>query len=77
MGKNFVCARQNRFDVLQIYRKLIERDWLEYSSGVKPSFSSLEEIELGTDGTSESILRFENNLFIVVDGTFDEVKNNE
>ena len=73
MGKDFVFVRQNGFNLLEVYKKL-ENVEVTTASDVKyfdkkPHFINVEEIELGQDGTQESIIRLKSGGWFVVDKT--------
>lgn len=77
MGKDFIYVKLNNFDLRKVYNKLfsncyeiIETSQEKYFNRI-PNFNEIIEIELGTDNTKETIIRLDNNNFVVVNKTID------
>ena len=74
MGKDFIYVVENGFNLKEIYDKLFSGCYeITEASNEKffnriPLLSEIKEIELGTSGTKESILRL-NNGFVVINKT--------
>ena len=73
MGKDFILIKKNSFDLKKTYDKLFNGFFeITESSEISlifPNFKDVVEIEIGTDNTKESILRLNNNGFVVVNKT--------
>jgi len=76
MGKDFIYIIQNGFNLERVYKKLfsgsykiIEASEEKYFYRI-PDLKEIEEVEVGTNGTKESILRLKNAGFVVVNKTF-------
>jgi len=76
MGKDFIYIAQNGFNLEMAYKKLFSGTYeITEASEEKyfyriPDLKEIEEIEIGTNGTKESILRLKNAGFVVVNKTF-------
>jgi hypothetical protein len=78
MGKEYVYVKQNGFKITDAYKRLLAYQIIETSEeklfnktiAVLRPFE-IEEIELGTNNTKETILRLSNNGFAVLNGTID------
>ena len=76
MGKDFIPLKLNGYSFKEVIKRLyLKEKVLEGSKeeyfNVLPNIRSIQEIELGTDGTQETIFRLDNEDFIVVEGTLD------
>lgn len=73
MGKDYTPIKLNGMDLKAFYKKIrgnevIEASELKYFN-VIPTFNAVEEIEIGTNGTKECIIRLKDEGFAVVKGT--------
>ena len=75
MGKDFIYIKQNGFNLKDVYNRLFSGCYeiLEASDEKFfkriPAFLEIEEIELGSAGTKESILRLKAGGFVVINKT--------
>ena len=75
MGKDFILINENGFNLKEVYNKLFSGCYeIIQASDEKffnriPSLKEVENIEIGTDNTEESILRLKNNNFVVINKT--------
>ena len=81
MGKDFIGVSQNNLSLKKAYgllsgKRIKEASTIELfnlSSLASVRFSEVRDIEIGTSGTKESIIRLDNNNFVVVGGTIGDV----
>jgi hypothetical protein len=77
MGKDFIMTIENGFNLNEIYNKLFSESYeVTETSNEKffnriPLISEIENIEIGTNGTKESIIRLKNKDFVVLNKTID------
>jgi len=78
MGKDYVHVKQNGRALADVFAALQRFAIIEASSldlfSIPPQLYEIQEIELGTDGTEESIVRLKDGKrqrggFVVYDGT--------
>lgn len=79
MGKSFVSVRDNGFDLGKVYGYLIQFEVVEasmplYFKKKGFGFSDVSDIDLGVDGTNESIIKFHGEGFVVINKTIDTAK---
>ena len=81
MGSDFVLVRANGFDIKKAFNILKQKEVVESSFNMnfinlnkQVDVSAISEIEIGQSGTKESIIRFYDGNFIVVNGTIRELK---
>lgn len=78
MGSSFVYVKENGYDLHGAFDYLKKFEVVEASDEAyfnkQFSIQDIEEIELGTDGTNESVIRFKDGSFAVIDKTFDVKK---
>ena len=74
MGKTFIPVKTNGMDIMEVYKKLKKAEvisasdmglWNNWNCGLLDT-NLIDEIEVGTDGTTESIIRLTDNRFIAV-----------
>ena len=77
MGKDFIPIKQNGLSLEKAYKKLFSNKW-EITEATEekyfyriPQLREIEEIEIGSLGTKETILRLDNNGYIVINKTID------
>ena len=77
MGKSTISMKTNFYSVKDAYNKLF-RGTYEVTEATEekyfyriPKLEEVNDIELGCDGTNESILRLNNNGFVVVNKTIE------
>jgi hypothetical protein len=75
MGKDFIYIAQNGFNLETAYKELfsgayeiIQASSEKYFNRI-PSLTEVQEMEIGTAGTEESVLRLVNGGFVVVNKT--------
>lgn len=73
MGKSFISIKQNGYNIEQVYNLLKNKEVVEATEEEyftkKPQLLNILEIEIGTDGTKESIFRLIDGGYFVVSGT--------
>jgi len=81
MGKSFISLKTNNIDLESNYNKLFSGTYeIIEASNINlfrriAQLKEIKDIELGCDGTEESIIRLNNNDFQVINKTI-EVKQN-
>jgi len=79
MGKDYTPIKLNNLNLKKAYSLLLKKRVIEASSlqlfniksiGSIP-FYQIKEIEIGTEGTKETIVRIKENDFIVLNGTIE------
>jgi hypothetical protein len=72
MGKDFISIKANRFNIESVFNrikhfKVIEASAMGYFN-IFPKMYEVMDIEIGTDNTTESIIRLNNGDYVVVEG---------
>lgn len=74
MGKDFVSLKMNHLDIREAYYKLNRVNNVKSASDEKwfkrtPTFSEIDDIDVGVDDTKESIIRLKDGGFIEINKT--------
>jgi hypothetical protein len=82
MGKDFVPLKRNHLPTENAIKKLYWAGKVRSASKesyfyVLPDVKEIDEVELGSSGTKESVFRFKNGDFVEVEGTIRVPDNRE
>ena len=69
MGKDFISVKMNKFDLGKVFNILIKGEFIEGTSTKKPTIREVADIDVGSSGTKQSIMKLKDGGYYVVNKT--------